>query len=373
MNLKLAGLFAASVLASVCFAQTATPAPDAPPASVIKLPPQKIAPATPPSYAKTPAYYELPYATEMPPGVYARYIHANMSINGGEPESFDVDTGSTGILIGADSVPGFTPGGETGELTYSSSGRRNTGFYRMLPITFPDAKYHGPDDGKPHIATAVVRVLVVTKVTCTYTGPNSAGCKPTDHPRIHMMGIGFGRGPERASAPNNAFISLIEMNAGTMRAGYIITHGGIQLGLTDASTAGFNFQKLLPRDGAVPPDSAGSPKDWTTEPGSFSVNGKLSPQGTVLMDTGLNDGIFAIEGESKPAPIPDGTPITIYLPGGKYSYSFKVGDNAVGTPTKADWSAPHAGTYVNTGLHAFNLFDYLYDADGGYLGLRPKK
>jgi len=362
MNLKLAGLFAASVLASVCFAQTATPAPDAPPASVIKLPPQKIAPATPPSYAKTPAYYELPYATEMPPGVYARYIHANMSINGGEPES-----------IGADSVPGFTPGGETGELTYSSSGRRNTGFYRMLPITFPDAKYHGPDDGKPHIATAVVRVLVVTKVTCTYTGPNSAGCKPTDHPRIHMMGIGFGRGPERASAPNNAFISLIEMNAGTMRAGYIITHGGIQLGLTDASTAGFNFQKLLPRDGAVPPDSAGSPKDWTTEPGSFSVNGKLSPQGTVLMDTGLNDGIFAIEGESKPAPIPDGTPITIYLPGGKYSYSFKVGDNAVGTPTKADWSAPHAGTYVNTGLHAFNLFDYLYDADGGYLGLRPKK
>jgi hypothetical protein len=42
------------------------------------------------------------------------------------------------------------------------------------------------------------------------------------------------------------------------------------------------------------------------------------------------------------------------------------------TPRKVNWLKPTHGVFVNTGLCALAAFDYLYDADGGYLGLRPK-
>jgi hypothetical protein len=330
-------------------------------------------PSPAPSYAATPGYYTMPFEGDVPSDRMPNYLHVNMSIDGGPTSGYLVDTGSTGIVVGAEELPHFDPNGEKGELTYSSSGRREEGVWQTVTVTFPDAKYHGPNDGKPHVASAKVRVLAVTHLSCVNMGPNAAGCKPSNNPNPHMLGIGFGRGALRAVEPNNPFTSLGDMNDGTIRTGYIISHAGIQLGLTDATAAGFTFQKLLPRLDAKPDKPAGFPKDWITPPGYFAVDGKKSPQGTVLMDTGLGNMMLALEGESKPAPIAEGTPITIYLPGGKYHYRFRVGDKTKATPTKVNWVYPRSGTYVNTGERVFNLVDYLYDADGGYLALRAKQ
>src|ERR1700742_4906534 len=49
-------------------------------------------------------------------------MHLNLSMNGGESHGFQIDTGSVGIMVGADEIPNFDGKGEPGEITYSSSG-----------------------------------------------------------------------------------------------------------------------------------------------------------------------------------------------------------------------------------------------------------
>jgi len=73
-----------------------------------------------------------------------------------------------------------------------------------------------------------------------------------------------------------------------------------------------------------------------------------------------------------PGEVTAGSRVTIHLLDGKLSFSFNVGDtgNPV-TPRKVTRIKPTHGVYVNTGLRALSSFDCLYDADGGYLGLRP--
>jgi hypothetical protein len=94
--------------------------------------------------------------------------------------------------------------------------------------------------------------------------------------------------------------------------------------------------------------------------------------GTVLMDTGLTNMMLAAPDGPTPGDVPAGSRVTINLLAGKLHYSFKVGDfDDPLTPRKVSWIKPTHGVYVNTGLRALAAFDYLYDADGGYLGLRP--
>ena len=41
-------------------------------------------------------------------------------------------------------------------------------------------------------------------------------------------------------------------------------------------------------------------------------------------------------------------------------------------PIRVTYLRPSSGLpTLNTGLRALSIYDYLYDADGGYLGLRP--
>ncbi len=64
--------------------------------------------------------------------------------------------------------------------------------------------------------------------------------------------------------------------------------------------------------------------------------------------------------------------MTVELLGGQVRYTFTVGDvKGPTTPRRVTWVKPTSGPTVNTGLRALAAFDYLYDADGGYLGLRP--
>jgi len=318
-----------------------------------------------PDYSALSSSYTLSYANH-PDFSHLEKLHMHASINGGPVRAFDVDTGSAGIVVAAEDVPDVDPKGPHGQVLYTSSGVEEEGIRTMATVRFPDAI---GDDGKPHTVEARVEVLAVYKTTCLHMGPNSGHCHPNDHPHVHMMGVGFGRGPDPSAKPLNAFTNLDEMIAGTMHAGYIIEPDGIHLGLT-AQNAGnnFYFQKLQPRDG-IP---ANGPKDWETPTGGFSVNGERMIPATVLMDTGLTDMIIEAPGHKHSGEVVDGTPMTIQLPGG-LSYSFKVGDGGSSTPSKVNWAEPKHGPHFNAGLRSFAQYDYLYDADGGYIALRPRK
>ena len=274
--------------------------------------------------------------------------------------------------MGAVSIPNFDGKGEPGELTYSSSGVHEKGVWTTVEITFPDVKM---PDGRPVVAH--VPVLAVTSMDCTGKGVNADHCRVSaSAPDPHMLGIGFGRAQATAfdAQRKNTFVQLDDMVAGKMRRGYVISPAGIQLGLSAESVGGgWVWQKLSPRDAKVPDDYNG-PKDWETAPGTFAVAGKTAPMGSVLIDTGLTNMMLEAEGAPHDGDLTAGTPVKVYLLGGRFSYDFQVNDVAnPATPRKTSWRNPLHGTFVNTGVHALTLFDYCFDSDGGYLGLRERK
>jgi hypothetical protein len=65
-----------------------------------------------------------------------------------------------------------------------------------------------------------------------------------------------------------------------------------------------------------------------------------------------------------------GTEMTIAL--GRVSYRFGVGDDGAQTPSRVNYARASHGAFVNTGLRVLGHYDLLFDADGGYLGLRPQ-
>jgi hypothetical protein len=327
--------------------------------------------ATPPDYSTFTTSFALPFAEPVDFTHLDKTLKVNMSLNGGPEHRFTVDTGSVGIVVSVDDVPNIDPHAKPGVLRYSSSGVELHGVWTTATVTFPDAPGAKPGT----VATAIVPVLAVSSETCTGEGVNSERCKPNDHPHPYMLGIGFGRG-EEAHPEKNAFLNLQEMQAGTMRRGYIITPQGITLGLTTADVGtGFVWLKLTERP--VSSDTVAlklNIRDWETPPGSFRVGGVQSGTGKILMDTGLTNMMLALPGNHASGDIIAGAPVTIDLLAGKLHYTFAVGDAAnPATPRRVTWVRPTHGVYCNTGLHALAAFDYLYDADGGWFALRPRK
>jgi hypothetical protein len=214
-------------------------------------------------------------------------------------------------------------------------------------------------------AQAMVPVLAVTSAICTGPGVNSGKCNPKTLP--HMLGVGFGRGTTVQTSPaSNPLLNLTEMVAGTMRRGYIIGRGGLSLGLTGSNVTG--TWTMQPLTNAGPP-AAGTHNDWTTPAGGFQLNSSPTLSGTALIDTGLLNMIIEDSSlQHSSGPVDNGTRMAITL--GSGSYNFNVGDGGPQTPTGVNYATPSHGTYVNTGLRALGHYDLLFDADGGYLGLR---
>ena len=95
--------------------------------------------------------------------------------------------------------------------------------------------------------------------------------------------------------------------------------------------------------------------------------------GTMLLDTGLTNMMIANPDGPSGREVPPGAKVTVHLLGGQLQYSFTVGDSTDPVaPRRVTWIKPTHGASVNTGLRALARFDYLYDADGGYLALRPR-
>jgi hypothetical protein len=294
-----------------------------------------------------------------------------------------MDTGSTGVVVSADKVPGLDrlPSLGPGKLTYSSSGRIMTGRWVVTPVTIAGA------DGTS-VTTTPMPVLAVTRVDCTATARR---CTPNESPRgVSMLGIGFGRpsstdqsdGQAQSRLNKNAFLNVASINGdgsnvAPLRRGYIVTRQGVHVGLTADNTRGdFAYLKLAP---------ATNGRDWAPLPACISINGATPAAcGSLLMDTGVTTMYLTVPDEQTPPDIRTrdgrsstlraGTQITISVPGEEKAtalYTFKVGDDGNPlAPAHLVLVDRARAPFVNTGVRFLNGFDYLYDADGGYVGLR---
>lgn len=311
-------------------------------------------------YASYTQSYTIPYTNGPSFANLTSTLKISAQVNGGTVSSYTVDTGSVGIVVPASEVPNIPAGSPAGSLTYSSSGLKLTGVWATLPVTFPGAVR---SDGSASVATATVPVLAVTSGTCTGSGVNSGSCTGAIP---HMLGVGFGRGTDVTTAPTyNPFLNLAEMASGAMRRGYTISRAGITLGLTSSVVSGYTRQTLT----SAGTPAAGTHNDWVTPTGSFTV-GSSTYSGVVLMDTGLLNMIIENTSLPQSGTVSSGTPMGVTI--GTMNYTFKVGDLGTQTPTSVSYANASHGTFVNTGLRALGHYDLLFDADGGYFGLKPE-
>ena len=148
--------------------------------------------------------------------------------------------------------------------------------------------------------------------------------------------------------------------------------------VTAGNTQGdFSYVKLAP---------AADGKDWAGTPACISVNGaKPAACGSLLMDTGVTTMYLTVP-ESQASPnivtttpsrattLVKGTNLTISIPtedSPQALYMFTVGDGANPlAPSHLDLVSRTRAPFVNTSVHFLNGFDCLYDADGGFVGLR---
>ena len=310
---------------------------------------------------------DIPYANG--PISMERVPQVWLKLNGAQPARFGMDTGSTGIVVGAEHfVPG--PGDVSegpGRLIYNSSGRILNGERWITDVEIRR------DAGTP-VATARVQVLRVSHIDCL---ENARDCRPERNPRgVSFMGIGFDRSGAQGTAPGvarNPFVSLVSLASGapvsTVRQGYIVTREGVHLGMTPERTRNMAFIKLAPNDAARP----GVP-DWTAIPMTVSVNG-VEGQGTILVDTGINYMFLSPPegtGLQRGRRAPEGTRITVFVPDRRDPqpafYDFTVGRRDTPMHPERVETVHDRGIFVNTGRMFLEGFDYLYDAAGGYAG-----
>ncbi|MCB1500664.1 MAG: autotransporter domain-containing protein [Bauldia sp.] len=330
------------------------------------------------------ASYAIPYVADLDFAYGANPPRAmvEVSVNGGETAHFQLDTGSQGMVVPYTLVPDFQPTGKPGSITYVSSGIKAVGYWTDVDVHFP-----GSTDGQGNIgvATAKIQVLVATE-TCN-TNTNDCDLPLGDIPR--MIGIGFDRTGEgtvgmQPSLLNNPFLHITDMDAGTMRSGYIFTSDHVEVGLTAANAgSGFAMYKLLPN---TIPNQAG--QQWTTLPGTFVItrDGSTTTRSDLplLLDTGIGYAWVDIGGPTSHEDCPADDPTlpsfaSCAAPGAEVTVYFGGSDQVGFTYTTGDTLNPVAPwftrtdnnlTQSNIGIHPIAGFDYLFDAAGGFEGLR---
>jgi hypothetical protein len=312
-----------------------------------------------------------------------------------------VDTGSTGLLVGAPILPNIDPNtGEPAHHFFTSSKILYVGRLVKLPVNF-----HG-EGGT--IATANIPTLVVDKSwRCPWynpgkdsfdcpPGPNGETAQERNTSNITYMGVGFGRNCPRdgmpiASPSVNPFLNIntidgVQIPPNTIRSGYIVTTKGVHLGLTSQNMKGFAFEDLKP---GLTHDR--DTRDWAMARMCFSINGESENCGEVLVDTGIaqmyirpDDGMtipnVTIRNPNKHGyakmvkRVKRGTQITVAFPtfnDQAMSYSFIVGEGSDVEPNFVVPARATAAPYVNTGRNLLNGYSVAFDAVGGRFGLRP--
>jgi hypothetical protein len=283
---------------------------------------------------------------------------------GGRVVRATLDSGSTGIVVAASSIPDLAqlPVLGDGRLTYTSSGRIMLGRWVTTAVTISGA-------GDERITTEPMPVLAVTEVQCL---ENARDCEPsTDPVRIAMVGIGFGREQDAQSQgtpDRNPFLRVADDGD---YPGYVLTATGVHVGLdSEVSQGEFIFVKLAR-------NPAGD--DWSGVPACIAVGGALPAAcGSMLLDTGVGSMFLTVPsaqagGESEG--LAEGTEIAISVGTAASQtplYHFATGDGSELAPDGVHLRVAPDRVFVNTSYHLLNGFDFLYDAKAGYAGFRKK-
>jgi hypothetical protein len=307
------------------------------------------------------------------PGHLQNPPHLGLSFGGRQLRAV-MDTGSTGIVVSASAIPNIDrlPNRGPGTLTYTSSGRIERGDWVVVRATITGAN-------GASVTTVPIPVLAVRDVACL---DNARNCTVREDPRhVAMIGVGFGRRGNREGPHGpeiNPFLNLAGSGgAHGLRRGYVVSGAGVQLGLTGADPGDGYVTVQLDRDDAR--------QDWSGAPACIAIDDRTPACGTALPDTGVAGMFLTLPASDEQAAgssggdrgLSSGTKITISLAPeaaapGAASYSFRVGD--VSNPlTPARVTLVGRGdrpTFVNTGVHLLNGFDYRFDADKGIVGYR---
>ncbi|QNH12587.1 hypothetical protein [Xanthomonas sp. SI] len=342
----------------------------------------------------------------------------------------EVDTGSTGVVVPLSAAiqQAWDASTKLGYIFYSSNSQYHPGKYVQVPMRLGVSA-----DGNSAVASIDSIEVLAAQCSCdvaaikpgTPSGsaktltqaPNNCAaynttlalssngkqtlknCK-TIPSNFGMMGVGYDRGVDKA---RNPFLNIVQMHAGSISPGYIISASGITLGVSDQALQGFSLIPLQ-REAA----NAAGGADWQAPNAcaSFPASGSdYQVCGKLLPDTGITY-MMLTPTKQPPAPaklqqmltkpakpasaasgqtsdtsastslvVPEGTPMTLAIgPTGHpvFSYDFKVGGATPATPDGVQWRAaldvPPA--HINSGRHVLAAADYAYDAACGRAGFR---
>jgi hypothetical protein len=307
-------------------------------------------------------------------------IHVNAVVGVDNPTTADVavftiDTGSLGVVVPKSELgPDVHGPGAPGQKFYDSSGLIFTGNYFLAPVSV-ELKDH------TIVQTNPILVLAVDGVHCD---PHHKGCVVPSNSKLHYLGVGFdrnstGSGDLFDSPSENAFLELTDAQNGTdINQGYILSTGGVTLGVTGANSSGFKLITLDPNSTV--------PGDWNPEPGCYQFTTLAgSPQfcGNLLLDVGIDEMFIDLSSDKRPAGSFDSTgrvPSRVGMniqAGTKSSPAMSYDFTVVQPPTTPTGSAPvfvqwvnHSQIFVNTGRLPLLNFNYLYSGQCGQVGFQ---
>jgi hypothetical protein len=350
----------------------------------------------------------IPYAnagSAAPPFTHAPKLSFLVQVPGGGASrqfTITMDTGSTGVVISAADLPGYSNAADRYSLGWeylSSSKRLWVGRWVPRELVFLDAS-------GAQLATANVPVLAVeTQYICpdwskrsnqpTCPKPQETISMPTG---IAYMGVGFGRehdGQPQGTPDKNPFLNLTAIEGhpiepGALRSGYVVTPRGVHLGLSRANGHDFAWTKLEGRSlGVLGKPASDDPRDWPQAQMAVSVNGQPAETGPVLIDTGIDQMYLTVSNPSSlpTAPVPNpsrkgleavglasGAGVAVSFPDATAPvahYAFTMGDEAnEAAPSVVLITNPGTPAFVNTGRRLLRKYDVAFDADGGWFGFR---
>ena len=326
-----------------------------------------------PTYREFAGSFFLPFARG---SGFESALSVRVRINGGPIIRLELDTGSTGVVLGQGLVRPVDRSGPPDEFVYSSSGQVHHGVRNDVRIEFVDGRGLGPMRGKAPVVT--VPALIVTNVTCQ-PAPFPDACHAGQvYKRPAMMGIGFGE------IDQNALLNFEAMKNGQMRRGYIIEPDGLRIGLTGDDVApGFFFVKL---ERPAQPEPR---RIWALPAVNLRAtlpDGKqYDARGRALTDTGIRGMFLALPGAPTSGLIPPETQVSVapqWIGGRGPEIRFSLAERRALTPMArgARWvrMAPDSVSgepmpFINTGLRPLGAYRILYDADGGYWGMMPRE
>ncbi|KAJ4294080.1 hypothetical protein N0V90_007769 [Kalmusia sp. IMI 367209] len=205
-----------------------------------------------------------------------------------KPYVIPVDTGSTGLIIGAPKVPFIPTKAGFPAIEYIAKKELlYTGRFVKISINFL-----GVNGTK---ARAEVPAFIVDKsVICSgYKGGDQCTItKENDVGKILHMGIGFGLNALESGSPNaipsnNPLLNIVSVNGvhvtdKKFRNGYIVSTKGIHIGLTKKNTEEFNWVGL---DKGTTSDK----HDWAMVKTAFKVDDQGPYPGSAVIDTSIGE------------------------------------------------------------------------------------